>query len=150
MRVVRLGLAIAATALFASRGCGRADTPPPAMREPAHLGPDAASATRDASTAPEAEAGGGRGPSASASASASPSATAPELEEADCDPGGPAPRACVPAAETRGEPIQGGCRVDPGRDVCRACRPVFVERKGGLCCYEGLSRLPRCRSVRPR
>lgn len=65
--------------------------------------------------------------------------------DADCDPGGPTPRTCVPPSRTRGgSPGPNGCRAEPEGGVCRGCRPMFDGVEGGLCCYSGLSRFPRC------
>lgn len=69
----------------------------------------------------------------------------PPKTNADCDPGGPTPRTCVAPNRTRGgSPGPNGCRAEPEGGVCRGCRAMFDGVEGGLCCYSGLSRFPRC------
>lgn len=94
------------------------------------------------------------GTNATSEASATPPVPRPPAPESldeprprrDCDDGRPARRVCVPPASTDGEPIHpGGCRASPRASLCRSCVPHFVGVVDGLCCYTGLSRLPRCR-----
>ncbi|HMY19954.1 MAG TPA: hypothetical protein PKA58_26690, partial [Polyangium sp.] len=78
-----------------------------------------------------------------------------EPEERDCDPGGPPPVVCVAPSQTEGPPASslftgaaGGCRSAPKESICRGCRPDFVKFEKGSCCYQGLSRFPRCKKHR--